>query len=193
MSGLGTAALVAAGIWVGVLSLVVVLLVRQVGIITLRLDRAREEDAPVTEGIDVGEPLPQDVAAALPTLNGRPTYVLLLGGLCPPCQELAFKLRDDQGTQSIVAVISGRNASADAIAEAMSERAAVVREPDATAIADGFGVGTTPFAFEISDHEITGKAVVRGADHFASFMRDEGLVPGVVRISNGKTEANADG
>ena len=191
MSGLETAALVAAAIWMGVLSLVVVLLVRQVGLLTVRLDREREEEAPVMEGIPLGEALPPDVAAALPAMNGTPTYLLLLGGRCPPCQQLALGLQDESPEQPLVAVISG-DEGGDAIAELLEPHAQVIREPRASAIADGLGVATTPFALEVVGGEVVGKAVVRGTEHLMSFMRNDSI-PGVVRVNNGRTEATAHG
>jgi hypothetical protein len=191
MSALETVALVAAGIWIGVLSLVVILLVRQVGLLTVRLDRQREEEAPVMEGIPLGEALPQDVVTALPAMNGSATYVLLLGGMCPPCQQLALGMKDESPQQAIVAVISGEEGG-DAIAELLAPHAQVVREPQASAIANGLGVATTPFAVEVVSGEVVGKAVVRGLDHLMAFMRND-PTPGVVRVNNGKTEATVHG
>jgi len=64
MSALAIAALVLVCVWLGVLTLVVVLLVRQIGLLTVRLsvaDRALSVD---NDGPEVGSSVPEDVALA---------------------------------------------------------------------------------------------------------------------------------
>jgi hypothetical protein len=92
MSGPGLVVIVLASVWLGVLSLVVVLLVRQIGLLTLRFDQVDLADPPFKpegDGPELGDAVPPDVIAALPELATEPTYLLLLSATCTSCRELA--------------------------------------------------------------------------------------------------------
>ena len=62
MSALAIVALVLACVWLGVLTFVVVLLVRQVGLLTVRLSMATQAISLDDDGPEVGSILPEDVA-----------------------------------------------------------------------------------------------------------------------------------
>jgi len=62
MTALELVALAATTVWLGVLTLVAVLMVRQIGLISVRLDRDQDRSAPVGDGLPVGTPLPDPAA-----------------------------------------------------------------------------------------------------------------------------------
>jgi hypothetical protein len=66
--------------------LVIVLLVRQVGLLTVRLSMATQAISLDDDGPDVGSSLPEDVAEVVP--EGGPAYVLLTSAGRDPCREL---------------------------------------------------------------------------------------------------------
>jgi hypothetical protein len=107
MSALAIAALVLACIWLGVLTLVVVLLVRQVGLLTVRLSVAGEAASLDNDGPEIGSSVPEDVALVLPDQAQEHAYLLLISSTCLPCWELATDLAEHRFEQNIVALVPG--------------------------------------------------------------------------------------
>lgn len=66
MSALAVAALVLVCIWLGVLTLVAVLLVRQVGLLTVRHSMASQAISLDDDGPEIGSSLSEDVASVMP-------------------------------------------------------------------------------------------------------------------------------
>ncbi len=92
MSALAIAALVLVCIWLGVLTLVVVLLVRQIGLLTVRLSVASQAFSLDDDGPEVGIDLPEEVTSVLPELKEGRAYLLLISAGCTPCRELVADL-----------------------------------------------------------------------------------------------------
>ena len=65
MSALAIAALVLVCLWLGVLTLVVVLLVRQIGLLTVRLSVSGQVSSLDDDGPEVGSAVPEHVASVL--------------------------------------------------------------------------------------------------------------------------------
>ena len=78
MSARAIAALVLVCIWLGVLTLVLVLLVRQVGLLTVRLSVAGEAASLDNDGPEIGSSVPEDVAVVLPDQAEEHAYLLLI-------------------------------------------------------------------------------------------------------------------
>jgi hypothetical protein len=180
MSTLETIALVSAAAWMAVLSLIILLLVRQIGILTVRLERDEQPPEHAYGGIEIGRTVPTAVADALPPLNGDATYVLLVGASCPPCRELATDLELPAAAGRVIVALTGPDQLATAFCDLLPDGVEVVVDPDASVVHEGLSVSTTPFAVELTGQTVTGKAVVRGAAHLHAFMTKPDA-PGVVR------------
>src|SRR5829696_5342149 len=115
MSGLAVTALVLACVWLGILTLVVVLLVRQIGLLTVRLSVVGQAQAfsPANDGPEVGSNVPEEVASALPDVGGERAYVVLISANCTPCRELVAGIHQHDFEQTIVALVPGREELAD--------------------------------------------------------------------------------
>lgn len=174
VSGLDLVVAVAATVWMGLLSLVVVLLVRQVGLLTVRLDRSGDVAAPVDDGLEIGSAVPEPVAHALDSAEHELQYVVVLGAICAPCRELAADLGRTQivdADSPVVFLISGGSEElADDLSKLLPAGTQVLRDPLATEIVNDLRVQTTPFVFEITDARIAGKAALRGATHLERFV-----------------------
>lgn len=170
MSDLGVVALVLVSCWMAVLSIAVLLLIRQVGLTTVRLDRIRDVRAPVNDGLDVGKAAPEAVVDLLPETASAPTYFLVLGSLCAPCRELLADLRPDDLTHTTFALIGGREDIKDDVVSLVPMGMRAVTGEAGAAALRALEVSTTPMAFEVRDGTITGKAMLRGAQHFLSFV-----------------------
>src|SRR5919205_3143369 len=112
MSALAVAALVLVCIWLGVLTLVVVLLVRQIGLLTVRLSVASQAFSLDDDGPEVGIDLPEEVTSVLPELKEGRAYLLLISAGCTPCRELVADLGGHRFGQRVVALVPGREEQA---------------------------------------------------------------------------------
>src|SRR5215203_1950934 len=147
MSSLAIAALVLVCVWLGVLTLVVVLLVRQVGLLTVRLSMATQAISLDDDGPEVGSSPPEDVAEVMP--EGEPAYVLLISAGCEPCRELVAELGGRRFEQNIVALVPGRQEQASELAALLPTDIRAVFDPEATQLAEALDLESTPFAIEV--------------------------------------------
>jgi len=171
MSALAIAALVLVCIWLGVLTLVVVLLVRQVGLLTVRLSVAGEATLLDNDGPEIGSSLPEDVAVVLPDQAEEHAYLLLISSTCLPCWELATDLAEHRFEQKIVALVPGHEERAGELAALLPSSMRVVLDPEATRLAGALQLESTPFALEIERGAVTRKAYLhQGASDLIEFV-----------------------
>jgi hypothetical protein len=171
MSALAIAALVLACLWLGVLTLVVVLLVRQVGLLTVRLSVGGEAAPLDDDGPEVGSSVPEDVAAVLPDQAEEQAYLLLVSSTCTPCWELATELGEHRFEQNIVALVPGHGEKAGELAALLPSGMRVLLDPEASSVAGALHLHSTPFALEIEHGAVTRKAFLHeGASDLIKFV-----------------------
>jgi hypothetical protein len=154
-----TIALIAALVWLFGLTLVLLLVVRQLGLITLRLESGLAGSSVVPrEGPDVGTELPATVLDRLPALRAGLNYLLLVSPTCVPCHELASTLESVSVTARVAALVPGAPELADPFVELLPSDYEIVRDPDASEVANWLDLDRTPFALEIEDGIVTGRA-----------------------------------
>lgn len=195
MSTLGTIALVLAALWMGALTLAIVLTIRQVAILMVRLDRLGEGVGfptafydPMAEGPEIGSRLPEEVSRALPELGSGMTHLLLLSATCGPCQDLAAGLGKagvpKQGR--VLALVPGRREMADALAATLPSGVRQIRDPDATALAHKLSIQRVPFALLIESGTVTAKAPpMDSTEDLIQFMREKPDPVGVAAKADG--------
>ena len=160
MSSLAVAALVLVCVWLGVLTLVVVLLVRQVGLLTVRLSMATQAISLDEDGPEIGSNLPEDVTEVMP--EGESTYLLLISATCVPCRELVGELEGHRFEQGVVALVPGPEEQAGELASLLPPDVRVVLDPEATQLAESLDLESTPFALEVESGTVTRKAHLYG-------------------------------
>jgi hypothetical protein len=158
--------------WVVVLTLVALGLVRQIGLITVRLDRDRGPAA-VDDGLEIGEPVPEEVLSQVAVDQDSLGYLLILGAVCAPCRELVSDLRGRTLARPVTVLVSGQEDRASSISELLPPDVSVIydlgdRQGD---LAKSLRIATSPFAFEIQHGKVHGKAVLHGADHLLQFIQ----------------------
>lgn len=175
MSALAIAALVLVSAWIGVLTLVVVLLVRQVGLLTVRLSAAGQAISVENDGPEVGDRIPENVAAALPDLREDRAHLLLVSSTCDPCRELVADISDRRfDGDNIVALVPGEGEQAADFAGLFPSGIRTVGDPEATELAGLLGIESTPFALEVERGTVTKKAYLfDGAADLMRFVGDE--------------------
>ncbi len=171
MSALAIAALVLVCIWLGVLTLVVVLLVRQIGLLTVRLSVAGEATPLDNDGLEVGSSVPEDVAVVLPDQAEEHAYLLLVSSTCTPCWELVADLGERRFEQKIVALVPGHGEKAGELAALLPSDIQVVLDPDASRLAGALQLESTPFVLEVEHGTVTRKAFLHeGASDLIAFV-----------------------
>src|SRR3712207_193407 len=172
MSALAIAALVLVCIWLGVLTLVVVLLVRQIGLLTVRLSVASQAFSLDNDGPDVGSNLPEDVTSVVPELNEERAFLLLISSSCTPCRELVADLQGEpRFEEKVVALVPGHEDQAREMAALLPSGIRVVLDPEAARLAGALDLESTPFALEVERGMVTRKAFLHeGASDLVAFV-----------------------
>jgi hypothetical protein len=171
MSALAITALVLVCAWLGVLTLVVVLLVRQIGLLTVRLSVASQTLSLDDDGLEVGSRVPEDVASVLSDLEEDRCYLLLISAGCTPCRELVVDLNEHRFEQKILALVPGREEQASQLAALLPSGIRVVLDPEATELAESLELESTPFAIEVEGGTVTRKTYLHeGASDLIAFV-----------------------
>ena len=160
MSALAIAALVLVCAWLGVLTFVVMLLVRQVGLLTVRLSIATRATSLDEDGPEVGSSLPEDVAEVMP--EKERAYLLLISEGCDPCRELVAELDGHRFEQKMVALVPGREEQAAELAALLPQDIKVVLDPEAIQLVESLDLESTPFVLEVEDGVVTRKVHLFG-------------------------------
>lgn len=187
MTDLQTIALALVALWLGAITLVVVLLVRQLGLVTLRLDIGGGAPVPLADGPDIGEVVPEAVVARVPQLAQGLRYLLLVSPTCAPCHEIAPQLSGLVLEGQVVALVPGHAEVADDFAAMLPPSFDVVRDPVAVEVAKSLGMELTPAALEIEDGVVSGKAHLMRATDLRDLMnaREQSDAADIVKMVKG--------
>lgn len=185
MSGLGVAALVVTAAWLGALTVVVVLVVRQIALVTARLDHAGAEPLRVYGGLmddgpALGSRVPKEVTNELPELERGLVHLILLSATCSPCRELANGLRDEimPANRAVIALVPGRPELADGVIELLPPSIRAVHDPLAEDLAGILGLERVPNALTMRDGVVIAKAPpLDSANDLLRFMELSGPSP----------------
>lgn len=172
MDALGRTALVSIGVWLGVLTVVVVLVVRQIALIMVRLATTDGATFLDNDGPALDTAVPPDVVSALPTLAWGRSQLLLLSGTCRPCRELAAALGRHQ-LPSTVALVTGTHDLAEGLVALLPQGMRVLRDPEASGIARALHIHSTPFAVVVEDGSVRRKTYVRKLEDLLQLVEGE--------------------
>jgi hypothetical protein len=183
MSGLGIAALALTGTWLAVLTLVIILAIRQIGLLTVHLGPGGPALNLATDGLPVGSEVPDRVIASLPMATAGRTYLLLASAGCKPCRNLVEGLRGQRlpSVERVVALVPGHRELAASLLEMLPTGIISIPDPEARELAAALQVQSAPFAIEIVDGKIAGKTYLHGVPDLIKFLsaRPEPAVPGI--------------
>jgi hypothetical protein len=168
MTAVELVAVAAVASWLLVLTLVVILLVREIAVLRLGGREPASSPALPEDGLMIGSPAPAALARAIGDLPDV-SYLLLLSGGCRGCVELAAGLGDAEFAERLVAVIQGPPEATEDIAKLLPPWIEQVRGDQAEEIFTELEMRTTPSAFQLEAGEITGKAILRGVHELFTF------------------------
>lgn len=176
------AVLVLAIIWLSILTVVVLLLVRQVALLSVQLSFAGPVSSFADDGPPIGSAVPDDLLELMRDGSGS---VLALSASCIPCRELVGNLHRRKLKTPVVAVIEGDIALARALATELPRGALPVLGSGASAILQTLRIESRPFVIGVWNGNVTRKAYVRSDQDFLAFVTAEsnGAVNGENRVS----------
>jgi len=159
-------------LWLAVLSVLSLLLVRQVGILTARqvqLGIVSEQESHLVkdsfsvadDGPTEGSMVSETAMVLLPELAMSNSTVLFFSSSCVPCRELASKLGHHQKEiAGSVALVSGPDELAQAIANLLPKNFRVVGDPVATKVAGLLNIHSAPFGVYVENGYIVQKTYI---------------------------------
>jgi hypothetical protein len=180
MSVLEAVAVAVGALWLLVLTLVCLLLVRQVAILGLQVERGAHRETPATaeplemsedqfqDGLPVGTEIPEPVADLIPGIREDLHVLLVLSGSCGPCRDLAPLLSQARPAGALTVLVPGRPALADQMVALIGDIGTpVVRGDHADAITAALRVTSTPSMTVVRDGLLAGTRFVRRVDELA--------------------------
>lgn len=168
MTGIGVGALVAVAVWLALLTLGLILCIRELTLLRIRVDRGPEFSVD-DDGLSIGEAVPPDVLEVIPQHTRHP-FILLLSATCGPCRELAESLGATDIGNDVIVLVPGREELAEGMVSMLPEELEIVRDPKAVELARSLRVQSTPFLFAIADGVVESKKYVRSVDDFLQFV-----------------------
>lgn len=168
MNPLVVVTIVLVSLWMVILSVTVLLLTRQLGLITLRLRFPLDS---VEDGVLIGTPVPKDTLSIIPELDRGLHYLICLAPNCGPCVDFASRISELKlARNGFRAVFEGTGREADALAEALPEHLPVLRDPEASVIFKSFDIKMTPSIFQVEDGVVVGKGVLKEVADLERFV-----------------------
>jgi hypothetical protein len=162
------------GAWLLVLTLAVLVLARQLSVVSLRLMRSGGSVEVSEDGPELGAELPvrwRNLLAAK-----EPTTLLLLSATCVTCRDVVDGLSRMPPARPLAVLLSGTNEVADSMAERLSRlsQVRVLRGELPAEFGTDLQIKSVPFGLVVTDGMVTSKGYVYNAASFVgALVRDE--------------------
>lgn len=182
-----TVALVVATVWMGLLTLVVLLLVRQVGLIAARLEESGTMFSLADDGLPIGSNVPDEAVLLLPDLAAGVRHLVVMSASCAPCRTLVADLSAHPTSREFIALVPGSKQLAQTMIDSLPPGTISVQDPDAKELSNWLGVRSTPFGLEITDRVVTSKRFLTSATDLEGLMSNRSMDPS----ANGEKEVGS--
>lgn len=149
-------------IWLGVLTITVLALVRQLAVLSVRFQLGQAQFNGAADGLEMGTTIPDSVRHLVPEA-AREAAIVVLSATCAPCRQIAPRLDAHPGGIPLIALVSGPPKLADPFAASINRGARILLDPDATISARELGIQSTPFAMHVVKGRVEGKAYLHEA------------------------------
>lgn len=160
MSSIEIVAYSVVAIWLAATTLIMVLVMRQMSLMTIRLDSASPHMDPNDHGPRVGTILPEDTLVG-PEFQSDKYVLALLSTSCSPCREFAESLTPEHVEGGVIIGIAGEDVFAGDVAELLPSTANVAKGESTTQAAVDLGIELMPFALRIESRRIVAKMFLK--------------------------------
>jgi hypothetical protein len=169
MTGAELTALALVAAWLVVLTLMLLVVVRHTGLLTLAIGST---DSRPGDGLLVGSLLPAEVVEQRPELDRELRYLVFLSGNCASCAEVAPHLAELPEPDRVIVFVAGSNARANRkLIDKLPSSLDVVAEAQADAMVTALQIHSTPYALQTENGILTGKAAIRSTEQLQGFIR----------------------
>lgn len=183
MNSLETLALVVATLWLVALTVAVVLVIRQIGLLTIRLTYSAPHGVADEHGPAIGSSVPE-TAASLLGLNGDSRALVFLSSTCNPCREFASQASSDHLGEDTTVLISGNPELARGVAALLPRGTKPVLDPTSQEVASAFGVGMVPFALYLSGGRVRAKTYLNDPDELIKLRAPGGANATTIELTD---------
>jgi hypothetical protein len=169
MNWLGVFAVIVIGLWLVVLTVALLLCVRQLAVNRVRLELLVRGGAGSGTGPTVGFSLAPALLASRPELARERALVVVLSGNCANCMQVIDEWESGDGpalieSQDVLLLVTGQEgAASEEAAHRLADLGAVVREPEASRLAQALNMSYRPSALLLEGGLITGTSILEHA------------------------------
>jgi len=176
---LSLAAIAFVSVWMALLTVVVLMLVRQTAILTVRQERVGSSTAQLDDdGLAIGAPLPRSLLDIVPSAEA--TALVVLSAICAPCREFAGRLGKSRLDGHVIALVAGRAELATPLVSLLPQSMTVIQDPQASALVKELATSSTPFAIVVAGGTVVAKRYLHDVDDLRSVLEARGngvLIP----------------
>jgi len=170
--------------WLAIITIVVVLTVRQVSMLTAReLSQAKGATSVALDGPAIDSAVPQSLAEVL---TASTTEVIFVSSSCSGCRDLMTSLSTAELESNVIILLSGQGDTADALNEMVSSSTVVLRDPISSALAHDLNIQSTPFGFTVQDGKIVRKGFIAAPSAYVGHLA-RGSLSGPETVNAGGT------
>lgn len=169
MSGLPLIALVTTAVWMCLLTMVMMIVIRHVGLLTLRIQAGHISAG---DGLLIGDRVPVDAIDVAPDLDKDLRYLVFLSENCGACHELAPQLDQVPNTTKLIALVVGEDERrTETLQKKLPAMIRSIEGESARRVSDAFRVHQTPQALQVENGIIVGRATLRTIDDLGQLIR----------------------
>lgn len=182
MTGLGVAAIVLTAFWLMALTLLCLVLVRQLSVLTIKTSPQFSRLATGTSSdeafpLETGRPLPEPLFEDAPQLREGHWYIANLSPTCAPCRQFASQLSKVELPANVLALVAGPAQAVNAMVDSLiPDYVPVLRGEAADRAVALLSLEVTPFLLQIDDGVVSGWSHVSGIEdlfNLANAWRDQ--------------------
>lgn len=171
MSTTATATLIFLGAWMAVLTLVVLLLVRQVALLSVRLSLPDAAGLMANDGPELDSTVPEEVQFMTATSFPDRVVLVAFSAGCAPCREIAVGLNENHFDSALTVLLQGEPEMADPVAAVIPDSFDIVRDPDANRIVEALRIRSVPFAVVAEKNVVIAKAYLHTTSDLLSLAQ----------------------
>lgn len=173
---------IVATIWAIGVSLILIVLLRQVSLISVRLNlQMRLPDmSEYGTGLEIGTVVPISVSNAVPSN----VTIIALEGSCNSCHELANKLplQEHDIVGPLIVLLAGKGEPTEKLYQKIPAWVTVIQDPEATQLSKDLNLSRTRWAIRLSSGVVAGHADISNIENLNLLMASE--LPDIFKATN---------
>jgi hypothetical protein len=155
MTGIELALVIVATVWLAALTLLMTVVIRHLGLLTLRVQAGHIVEG---DGLLIGDRVPDEAINVAPELDRATRYIVFLSETCSACFGLAPNLDAVPEPSTLLACVVGEGRASVRLREAVPGVVPALTGSGAKQLADAFRVRQTPQVLQVENGILIGRA-----------------------------------